>query len=142
MIILPSNIGELNMLVFPYYALTNVVSAYRAYQLPGLNYWVRVWLVIGLAGGAAGHYFDFLNGFMHDGKQLSGKNEEPAQWQQIFGFFAFAVPSLLGIVGIWKLYIDQVIGWTSEAYVILVLGFATIAFDASQVSGWASSFQW
>ena len=54
------HVGELQWSLFPYYALTNWVAALRAYQLSEVNFIIRTWMVIGLIGGAHGHFMDFL----------------------------------------------------------------------------------
>ena len=58
MIEAPSHVGELNLILFPYYALTNCVGAWRAWQLPEINIILRLWFVVGLVGGASGHFKD------------------------------------------------------------------------------------
>ena len=55
-----THVGELHWGLFPYYALTNWVAALRAYQLTEVNFIIRIWMVIGLIGGAHGHFNDFL----------------------------------------------------------------------------------
>ena len=55
-----NHVGELQWSLFPYYALTNWVAALRAYQLSEVNIIIRTWMVIGLIGGAHGHFMDFL----------------------------------------------------------------------------------
>ena len=55
-----NHVGELQWSLFPYYALTNWVAALRAYQLSEVNFIIRIWMVIGLIGGAHGHFMDFL----------------------------------------------------------------------------------
>ena len=59
MIEVPGHVGELNWGLFPYYALTNCVAAWRAWQLKEINLILRMWFVVGLVGGAWGHFKDF-----------------------------------------------------------------------------------
>ena len=58
MIELKNHVGELNWSLFPFYALTNWVAAFRAYQLYEMNIIIRLWMVTGLIGGAFGHFMD------------------------------------------------------------------------------------
>ena len=58
MIELKNHVGELNWSLFPFYALTNWVAAFRAYQLHEINIIIRLWMVTGLIGGASGHFMD------------------------------------------------------------------------------------
>ena len=58
MIELKNHVGELNWSLFPFYALTNWVAAFRAYQLYEMNIIIRLWMVTGLIGGASGHFMD------------------------------------------------------------------------------------
>ena len=55
----PGHVGELHWVLFPYYALTNCVAAWRAWQLAEINLLLRAWFVVGLVGGATGHFRDF-----------------------------------------------------------------------------------
>ena len=59
MIELKYHVGELQWGLFPYYALTNWVAALRAYQLEEINIVIRLWMVVGLIGGAHGHFMDW-----------------------------------------------------------------------------------
>ena len=58
MIEFKNHVGELHCSLFPYYALTNWVAALRAYQLDEINIIIRLWMVVGLIGGAHGHFMD------------------------------------------------------------------------------------
>ena len=55
----PSNVGELHLLLFPFYALTNWIGTYRAYHTDAHTF-LRISMVLGLFGGAVGHGDDLV----------------------------------------------------------------------------------
>ena len=96
MIEVPYHVGELHWGLFPYYGLTNCVAALRAYQLSEINILIRIWMVVGLVGGAHGHMMDFIQVLKGD-YRLHFDVIRVTKYQELLGMVLLAFPSLLGI---------------------------------------------
>lgn len=137
----PTHVGELQFALFPYYALTNWVAAFRAWQLTEINLYIRLWMVIGLVAGAFGHYKDMVQVWNGDSR-LHFEVIRVTKYGQYFGMAMFAFPSLLGIYAMAYLYIYNVSGWTLESYIITALICFTLCYDLYYTLGWGLSFSW
>ena len=137
----PYHVGELQWVLFPNYALTNCVAAWRAYQLSEVNLIVRAWMVIGLIGGAHGHLMDFIQVLKGDNR-LYFDVIKATKLQHLMGMVLLAFPSLLGIYGMVYLYITNVSGRSSESWILSVLVCLTLGWDLYYTMGWGTSFQW
>ena len=141
MIEYPYHVGELQWILFPYYGLTNCVAAWRAYQLNEVNLIVRIWMVVGLIGGAHGHLMDFIQVLKGDNR-LYFDVIKATKLQHVMGMVLLAFPSLLGIYAMVYLYIVNVSGWSSESWVLFILVCLTLGWDLYYTMGWGTSFQW
>ena len=164
MIEAPGHVGELNLLLFPYYALTNCVAAWRAWQLPEINLILRLWFVVGLVGGAYGHFRDLTqvlkgrhNFLLVIFKAKSGKLPltftgdkrfhqdvvKATKKDKVFGLCFLLFPSLLGVYAIEHLYVTNISGWgTTETNTLALLLIFCIGFDFYYTSQWDTSFFW
>lgn len=141
MLEVPVHVGELHWVLLPYYALTNCVAAYGAYQLGEINVLVRLWMVIGLAGGAYGHYKDLTQVLKGDNRLFSDTLQTTKMYHLI-GLLLLALPSLLGIYAKAYLYVINVSGWSNESYILFSLTCLTLGWDLYYTIGWGVSFNW
>ena len=137
----PFHVGELHWVLLPYYGLTNVVAAIRAYQLNEINIIIRLWMVVGLVGGAHGHTMDFIQ-VLKDDNRLFSDVIKASKKAHVLGMVLLAFPSLLGIYAMAYLYITNVSGWSMESYVLAGLVCFTLGWDLYYTMGWGTSFQW
>ena len=137
----PYHVGELQWSLFPYYGLTNCVAAFRAYQLAEVNLIVRIWMVVGLVGGAHGHLMDFIQVLKGDNR-LYFDVIKASKAQHWMGMLLLAFPSLLGIYAMAYLYILNVSGWSNESWILFVLICLTLGWDLYYTMGWGTGFQW
>jgi len=136
-----NHVGELHCSLFPYYALTNWIAALRAYQLDEINIIIRLWMVVGLIGGAHGHFMDLYQVLKGD-PQGWLEVKKPGKVGQFMGLALLGFPSLLGIYAMVYLYITNISFWTSESYFLVILSLITVGYDLYFVSFWNTSFWW
>ena len=110
-----------------------------SYFYSEINIIIRLWMVIGLIGGAHGHFMDLIQVIKGDKKLFL---ENATKIQHILGITLLGFPSLLGIYAMVYLYIINISLWSIESYILVILVCFTLIYDLYSTMGWGVDFFW